>query len=1374
MKNFKLFLISIFSLTLLFGFLPVKHAFADTFTLSGSVKDTSGNGISGTIVSVNDANSDNTTTDSSGNYSLSIPAGTYNVQVTPPSGSGFTSAVAVNQNISANTVINFVLVPSGTVTLSGHVLDGIGQPLANQTVAIAPSGTGNYVSSTTDSNGNYNFQVTPGNYLIRVSGNNSLSANAPATYSIQSSATLSLQQSKIMNIPLNIYKMSLLVQDSSGNPQANVKISTNAPSETAPIGTVTNTSASSNYSSSAGLTTDATGSATLWLFPTSNGNNYTITAVPPTGSSFVTTNLSGVTLTANKQVTLTMATPVTLSGRVLDGTGQPLTNQTVAIAPSGTSNYVSSVTDSSGNYNFSVAPGNYLIRVSGSNPVTANAPASYSIQSSGTLSLTQNKVMDIPLTVYSIALHVQDINGSPVSNIKISTNAPSETAPIGTVTNTSASSSYSNSAGLVTDASGNATLWLFPTSFGNNYTITGTPPTGSSFTTTSISGVTLTANSQQTLTMKAPVTLSGRVLDGVGQPLANQTVAIAPSGTSNYVSSTTDANGNYNFSTTTGNYLIKVSGSNSVTANAPASYLIQSNAALTLSQNTTMDIPLNVKKVTLLVQDAVGNPQANIGISTNGPSETAPIGTVTNTSATSSYSTSTGLKTDNSGIANVWLFPTSNGNNYTITATPPNGSIFNTFSLSSVTVTQDETEVISLQYNHATPTTTATLSPAPDNQGNYSDPTSVTLSATAASGYTIPNGNTFYTIDGGSQQTYSSPFTITGNGSHTITYWSIDNSGVQETHNTKTFTILATYSLSGTVYNDVNQNGFQDTGETGYSGATVTLNSGQSTTTDSNGNYSFSNIPAGTYVETLTVPNGYSATTTNPVNLQLAANTTQNFGIAQNNSLVTAINAGGSNAGNFVSDTDFSGGSSYTTSATVDTSGVSNPAPQAVYQTVRYGNFTYTIPNLTPNANYTVKLHFNELYWGTDGNDATGKRVFNVSVNGTQVLSNYDIYAKAGGTNKAIVEQLPVTADNNGDISIQFATVVDNAMVNGIELYNGTLPTPTPTAMPTPASSALINAGGSTAGNFAADTDYIGGQPFTSSASVDTSNVTNPAPQSVYQSVRYGNFTYTVPNLSPNTNYLVRLHFNELYWNSAGSRVFNVKINGSQVLTNYDIFQAAGGENKAVVEDFVVPSDSNGKLAIQFISVTDNAMVNGIEIIPPTVPARTYYTKNDGSNFIRSTSAFSSGVETQNINADGSVNVSINNTSNYADSGFVLYEGTLGNLPNFTTLGTGDQYGLNLWFDKNSNNEYFAWDSDVLTGLDGDTYALSNGSQNGKLNVNGGTSFFLMSDGQNHTLADLKNGAVSGIDANTKVAVWVGVNTSSGSTSSTIQSILGL
>jgi streptogramin lyase len=316
-----------------------------------------------------------------------------------------------------------------------------------------------------------------------------------------------------------------------------------------------------------------------------------------------------------------------------------------------------------------------------------------------------------------------------------------------------------------------------------------------------------------------------------------------------------------------------------------------------------------------------------------------------------------------------------------------------------------------------------------------------------------------------------------------------------------------------------------------------------------------------------------------------------------------SINAGGGASGSFATDSSYSSGSAYSSTASVDTSNVSSPAPQSVYQSVRYGKtMTYTLSGLTPNTNYTLRLHFNELYWGAVTSGGVGSRVFNVAINGQSALSNYDIYQQAGGANKAIVEQLPATADATGNVAVQFTTVTDNAMVNGIELFDGTLP-PQPPRPPYVAST-VINAGGSTTGNFAADTEYSGGSTYSSPTAVDISNVSNPAPQSVYQTVRYGNFTYTIPQLTPNTNYRVRLHFNELYWGvgstggGAGSRVFNVVINGSPVLGNYDIYAAAGGANKAVIQEFVIPADAQGKIVIQFMSLVDNAMVNGIEVNP--------------------------------------------------------------------------------------------------------------------------------------------------------------------------------
>jgi hypothetical protein len=108
--------------------------------------------------------------------------------------------------------------------------------------------------------------------------------------------------------------------------------------------------------------------------------------------------------------------------------------------------------------------------------------------------------------------------------------------------------------------------------------------------------------------------------------------------------------------------------------------------------------------------------------------------------------------------------------------------------------------------------------------------------------------------------------------------------------------------------------------------------------------------------------------------------------------------------------------------------------------------------------------------------------------------------------------------------------------------------------------------------------------------------VTNPVPVGVYQTNRYGNFSYSIPGLSPGCTYTVRLHFAEIFWTAAGKRVFSVTINGTQVLTNFDIFAAAGVANKAVVEQFTATASSSGTITLQFITVTDNAQINGIEI----------------------------------------------------------------------------------------------------------------------------------------------------------------------------------
>ena len=158
-----------------------------------------------------------------------------------------------------------------------------------------------------------------------------------------------------------------------------------------------------------------------------------------------------------------------------------------------------------------------------------------------------------------------------------------------------------------------------------------------------------------------------------------------------------------------------------------------------------------------------------------------------------------------------------------------------------------------------------------------------------------------------------------------------------------------------------------------------------------------------------------------------------------------------------------------------------------------------------------------------------------------------------------------------------------------------------------------ISAGGPAAAPFAADEDFTGGATSATTHAITTTGLTSPAPQSVYQHNRYGNFTYTIPGLTAGASYTVRLHFAEEYWTAAGSRIFNVLINGTHVLTNFDIFATAGGEYIGVIEQFTATASSTGTVTIQFVTVKDNAQVNGIEVYPSSSSGNTVTVTGPGN-----------------------------------------------------------------------------------------------------------------------------------------------------------------
>jgi beta-galactosidase len=102
---------------------------------------------------------------------------------------------------------------------------------------------------------------------------------------------------------------------------------------------------------------------------------------------------------------------------------------------------------------------------------------------------------------------------------------------------------------------------------------------------------------------------------------------------------------------------------------------------------------------------------------------------------------------------------------------------------------------------------------------------------------------------------------------------------------------------------------------------------------------------------------------------------------------------------------------------------------------MRYGtSFSYAIP--AANGTYTVNFKFTE-----PTATGVGQRKFDVSLEGTLVLDDLDIYSAAGGSLKALDRSFNTTV-SDGKLNIAFTGVVGNALVSTIEvLYTGSGPT---------------------------------------------------------------------------------------------------------------------------------------------------------------------------------------------------------------------------------------------------------------------------------------------------------------------------------------------
>lgn len=104
------------------------------------------------------------------------------------------------------------------------------------------------------------------------------------------------------------------------------------------------------------------------------------------------------------------------------------------------------------------------------------------------------------------------------------------------------------------------------------------------------------------------------------------------------------------------------------------------------------------------------------------------------------------------------------------------------------------------------------------------------------------------------------------------------------------------------------------------------------------------------------------------------------------------------------------------------------------------GPFSYNIP--VSNGTYSVKLYFAEIYWGVENPEKfegkIGKRIFNISMEGTPIFTGYDLVKEVGpATASSRMYDIEVT---DGELNITFEATVNKPKISAIEvLGTGTI-----------------------------------------------------------------------------------------------------------------------------------------------------------------------------------------------------------------------------------------------------------------------------------------------------------------------------------------------
>src|SRR6266568_9508422 len=746
---------------------------------------------------------------------------------------------------------------ASTLTLSGKVLDQSNAPIANTTITVTDSSTNSTVGTTTvdPSTGSYSLTVPQGTYNVTATPPSS-SGFQSITFSNQSMSSDTILDFTLVP-QLSVATLSGHITDPTGAGIGGLRLRFCTPSNCG-INVPT-------------ATTDSTGFYSLQIL---SGTGYTLHMQGLYGFGIVS---SDGAINIPQDTTVDLHIPTThVTFQVQDSSQNSVAGVNIGGRLSNSSSF--SVQTSTGAISFSVATDGNSFGVgtdtSGKAILTTfPVPLSYTVSppnntllgTSGSQSISQDTTIPVTLAAapaeHTLSGHITDSTGAGIGGLILRFCTPTEC-------DTAVPSASTDSTGYY------STQLLSQT----GYTLHILGLYG--FGITSSDGA-INIPGDTTVDMQVPTThVTFQVQDSSQNPVAGAGIGVRLEGGFSMQTSTgaisfsvaTDGNSGGTSTDSTGKAILTtfpVPLSYSVTP--PNNTLLGTSGTQSITQDMTIPITLASAPVLRSISGQITDPTGT-GIS----------GLRLRFCATVAISSCVTTSTDGSGFYSAQLL---SGTGYTLHTGIYGFGISS--SNSAINIVQDTILDLHVPMTHVTfqvqdssqnpvagvgiigrlgggfamQTSTGAISFSVDVDGNSfgvgtdSSGKAILITFPGSLSYTvIPPNNTLFLP-------FSSTLSVTQDLTQLISLQSSDN------------------TLSGKIYTDDNQNGVQDTGEAGYQGATVTLSTGQTTTTDANGNYAFTNLLPGTYTETLTVPNGYFASTTNPATVPISANTTENFGI---------------------------------------------------------------------------------------------------------------------------------------------------------------------------------------------------------------------------------------------------------------------------------------------------------------------------------------------------------------------------------------------------------------------------------------------------------------------------------------------------------------